>query len=105
MIRRYGFAVNNANISTCSITYDWLDKGVINQERGALHSRIKRNRIFLLILFSLGIVGSAFIVMYIAWTLTRPFGLINSIALILAGIIDFALGSLAFWRFSVKLSA
>jgi len=55
--------------------------------------------------FSLGIVASAFIVMYIAWILTRPFGLINSVALILAGIIDFALGSLAFWRFSVKLSA
>jgi len=54
--------------------------------------------------FSLEIVASAFIAMYIASLFTPPLNAINGIITMLVGMVGFALGTLAFWRISVKLS-
>jgi len=69
-----------------------------------LRKHTQWSRVLFLMVFSLEIVTSAFVSMYVAWFFAMSFSVINGIAMILAGIVGFALGALVFWRFSVKFS-
>jgi len=65
---------------------------------------LKWVKIMLLIAFSFGIIILTFLCMYLAWRLTLSFGhTANGIITVLGGITGFGVGSIAFWRLSVKL--
>jgi predicted permease len=69
-----------------------------------LQKHTQWSKVLLLTVFTLEIVASAFAAMYIALLITIHFSVIKSIVMMLAGIMGFALGTLVFWRFSVKFS-
>jgi len=81
-----------------------MNERVINQDGAALRKHTQWSKVLFLMVFTLEIVASAFVAMYIALLFAIPSNVIKGIVMILAGIVGFALGTLVFWRFSIKFS-
>jgi len=64
----------------------------------------KWSKVLFLMLFSLEIAVSGLAAMYIVSFFLKPSRIINSTILVLAGVVGFALGSIIFWHFSIRIS-